>query len=806
MEIPQHQYPSIVMKYKETKNMKPSHFYKNLCILAKRFQSVASSFRLMLILTLLCLTNTTAQVFPVTATPQMIPPYSLKLSEYSTSFSEKLQLNLLLTDVTESNRQVRLKLYIENNAGIAIQSTDAVIGATPILLDGGSPLRLTNIDLQAYFALQNLQGISPQLYGTSLPEGLYQFCFEVYDFFSGRQISRKSCTNVYLVLNDPPFLNLPTRGEQVLIREPQNIIFQWTPRHLNATNVTYEFTLAEIWDTQMDPQAAFLASRPIYQTTTFATTLLYGPTETLLLPDKNYAWRVRAMVSDGISETSVFKNNGYSEIYHFTHTGVCPEPQYILAESKIPTSQKILWQGVDHLRYKIQYRKKNNSSPSGGGREGVWFEGETQNEFTTIHQLEPGTTYSFRVGGQCMDTGGYTYSQIYEFTTPLTATETATYNCGITPEIRITNQDPLPELIQGDIFTAGDFPVTIMEISESNGSSASGWGYIVVPYLLNTKLKVIFSSIQINTDYQLMGGIVETDYDPDWGGMVDITDTIELFLSLEEAFVQALNLDINRDSKKKIKAIAQAMTNGIKNENLPEDLKKEVDEVASRLDDAKTSYDESEEELKKASTPEEKEKAEKKKEQAENQFKEAQQQVAAVQDKIEKFVKQSFDIIKEAMYEIIRDYNDTKVAFEGELVKNQEKLPTSDYELNTNITSTTNTSTSNTEIAGIESLTETTMLSETEKEQIVEYYLSQIKFNRIIVAKVFVEELNTAEGYKQLAIELSKDTKQLATYINEELEKGILSKKELIQEVKKVIYQRIETILFNEIYNYEVAN
>ncbi|WP_271785480.1 hypothetical protein, partial [Aquimarina algiphila] len=153
------------------------------------------------------------------------------------------------------------------------------------------PLRLSNLDLQPYFALQNLRGITPQQYNRPLPEGLYRFCFEAYDPRSGQRISRKSCATVYLVLNDPPFLNIPNRGEQVAMRDPQNIIFQWTPRHLNATNVQYEFTLAELWDDQMDPQAAFLASRPLYQTTTFATTLLYGPGETPLLPDKKYAWR-----------------------------------------------------------------------------------------------------------------------------------------------------------------------------------------------------------------------------------------------------------------------------------------------------------------------------------------------------------------------------------------------------------------------------------------------------------------------------------------------------------------------------------
>ncbi|SHJ48210.1 fibronectin type III domain-containing protein [Aquimarina spongiae] len=493
-----------------------------------------------------------AQVFPVQVSPQLIPPYSLNLSEYATSGSEKLILNLLFTDINESNVQVRIKFFLENNAGLSVQNNDVLVGANPIFLDGGVPLRLTNLDLQANFSFQNLLGISPQQYANPLPEGLYQFCFEVFDVFSGRRISRKTCVPVYLVLNDPPFLNIPNRGEQVLYKEPQNIIFQWTPRNLNATNVSYEFTLAELWDTQMDPQAAFLASRPLYQTTTFATTLLYGPAEPPLLPDKMYGWRVRAIVDDGISETSVFKNDGFSEIHHFLYTGICAEPAAILAEAKNPTTEKIYWQGIDHKLYDIQYRKKN-------GNTSTWFNAGTQNQYTTIYNLEPGTTYEFRVGGQCLQDGPLTYSQVYEFTTTLPGSENETvYNCGITPEIEITNQESIQQLVINETFTAGDFPVTIKAITEGNTTytttipkepdedenpteienenqglaqekTFSGWGYIVVPYLNDTRIKVSFNNIKINTDYQLIDGKVETDYDQKWGGLASVNEILDVF-------------------------------------------------------------------------------------------------------------------------------------------------------------------------------------------------------------------------------------------------------------------------------------
>ncbi|WP_025740913.1 hypothetical protein [Aquimarina pacifica] len=510
-----------------------------------------------------------AQVFPVQVTPQMIPPYSLKLSEYSTLNSEKLILNLILSDIAEPTRQVRLKLYIENNAGLSVQSTDVVIGANPIFIDGGVPLRLSNSDLQSYFLLENLVGITPQQYSSTLPEGLYRFCFEVYDVLSGLRISRKSCATAYLVLNDPPFLNIPLEGEYVSFKDPQNIIFQWTPRHLNATNVSYEFTLTELWDNQMDPQAAFLASQPLFQTTTFATTLLYGPTETPLLEDKMYGWRVRAMVNGGISETSVFKNDGYSEIYYFTYTGDCPEPEQIISEASDTTTEKIYWQGVNHIQYDVQYRKKGNTGTNN------WFNGGTINEYTTIYNLEPNTSYEFRVGGQCIENGPYTYSQIYEFTTIHPEDDETMYNCGITPEIVIANQDPLQQLVANETFMAGDFPVTVKEVTSGNGSyemfdpekentnqeletpvnelsetsfgsqdkTYSGWGFIEVKYLNDTRIKVSFENIKINTDYQLIDGVVKTDYDKNWGGLVSVDEVLEPF----EGDNDLRNIDLDYD-------------------------------------------------------------------------------------------------------------------------------------------------------------------------------------------------------------------------------------------------------------------
>ncbi len=472
---------------------------------------------------------------PVRVTAQMIPPYSVKLSDYATANSDRLIVNLLLGDVNEFNRQVLLKVAIRGNTGFEARSTPVVIGANPIRLDGGIPTRLSNIDLRPYFELENLVGLTPQQYSQPMPSGLYQFCFEVYDFLTGRLISNQRCATAYIVLNDPPFLNLPLKGENIEIRDPQNIIFTWTPRHINATNVAYEFTLAEIWDTRVDPQAAFLASRPLYQTTTRATTLLYGPTETPLLPDKTYAWRVRAIVTDGISELSLFKNNGYSEIYHFNYTKECTAPQFVLAKNSTYNSTEVFWQGIEHSEYQVQYRKKN-------GNNSGWFDLNAYVEQTTIHGLEANTTYEYRVGGKCGYNGGYTYSRIFEFTTGIRGQEKE-FNCGVTPADHIANKDPLPQLGVNETFTAGEFPVTVKSVEGSNGNF-SGWGYITVPYFADTRIRIEFTNIQLNTAYQLVAGVLVTSYDPDWNDVDSIEDEIavveELITTVSNTIEQLL--------------------------------------------------------------------------------------------------------------------------------------------------------------------------------------------------------------------------------------------------------------------------
>ena len=90
--------------------------------------------------------------------------------------------------------------------------------------------------------------------------------------------------------------------------------------------------------------------------------------------------------------------------------------------------------------------------------------------------------------------------------------DTATVNCGvISPEISITNRTPIQALNQGDLIMASGFPVKLTKVT--GGGSFSGEGYVTIPMLGQLNVKVRFSGIQVNTERQLFGGVIETTYD-----------------------------------------------------------------------------------------------------------------------------------------------------------------------------------------------------------------------------------------------------------------------------------------------------
>ena len=518
----------------------------------------------------------------------------------------------------------------------------------------------------------------------------------------------------------------------------------------------------------------------MYQETTFAPTLLYGPANIQLIEGKTYGWQVRAFVSDGISETSVFRNNGYSEIYHFRYVGNCDPPQFILSEAQNSQVVDIAWQASDHLKYNIQYRKEGFSDAD-------WFSQLAYNNTLTIRNLEPGVTYEFRVGGECTFNGGFAYSGIHEFIMP-TESETAYYNCGVPPSIEITNQTPLPSLRQQDTFTAGDFPVVVVETSGSNGNF-SGWGYTTLPFLENlkdvidainvitkdengegginigkyTRIKVEFKDVGINTDYQLISGVVKTSYDPDWGGLVNVDEVIDdIVQTFEEILNVLINIGIDSETSENINNLTDMLSEQA-SEELPESLVTNVQEAANQLSEAKEKYDEAIQNGDDSAAAE-----------AANEFEEAQDNLKDAQKEQEKFIKTYTEIIRLALKEIVKESN--KNLQEG--LDTYAETTLTEQEINQYELTTTDLNTLD------------DILGETTTNESNEVLKERFEYEVWNTLNFIAKSLQTEEGTEQLGKLLQKEGQKLGIYVYQRLEEEE-KRKIIVDEVKQLIVEGV---------------
>ncbi len=261
-----------------------------------------------------------AQTYPIDAQAILIPPYSLDLSSYQVDQSQNLMLNLTLNDPTEPFWDVRLRLTISNN-GTEILQTSPGFDPSPLRLNQFATITYTGFELSEYLAFENLVGINGYTYDGTLPEGLNSFCFEVVDYNRpGIVLSRKACASGYAVLNDPPFPNLPTCGEDVSFQQAQNITFNWMPMHYGSpnpvTNFEYEFTLVRV-ESGYNEFEAMESATPIHQETTTNTTLILQ--DPILEGGYTYAWRVQVVDAFTGDPLTSFKNDGYSVVCTFSY-------------------------------------------------------------------------------------------------------------------------------------------------------------------------------------------------------------------------------------------------------------------------------------------------------------------------------------------------------------------------------------------------------------------------------------------------------------------------------------------------------
>jgi hypothetical protein len=437
-----------------------------------------------------------SQTYPVTVNSQLIPPYSLYLSDYANPENEKLFVSLLFNDANIPTYNVKLQLTIEG-VGIKIQSKpDGYYPA--IALTSGMMERLSGADLAPYFDPNNLifQGITKEQYqkNASLPEGIYKFSIQVYDYERNKVISNKSVSQAWIVLNDPPRIVTPTCQSQIRVLYPQNIIFQWLPMHLTSPNASftteYHFRLVQIMPIGRNPNDAMLSSPPIFEAVTDNSTLYYGISETQLIPGQQYAWRVQAKDKGG---KDLFKNNGYSEVCMFTYGDPCKAPVNIKAEVQSPQTAKISWdQMFGPQSFIVQYREKGTST---------WYKNEAFQSSTEIKGLSANKQYEYQIQSTC-DPVESEFSPLDTFSTRVSS---EFKDCGVTVnKPTVDNTTNLELLFPNDVLYVDGFQVRVTSATGTNGIF-TGTGVAYIPFL-NTYILTAFNNISVNRKYEVYKG------------------------------------------------------------------------------------------------------------------------------------------------------------------------------------------------------------------------------------------------------------------------------------------------------------
>ncbi len=343
------------------------------------------------------------QLFPVNATFLVYPPYPVYLNDYANSLNSSFELRLLLRDIELGSRQVTLKIQLNQQSGNSIQSRYPAVGVPIIELVSGVPVILKQADLAPYFQPQNLN-LSPNAYSQPLPEGIYTIAVTVYDLLTGKQLSSvQPSAPFWVVISDPPLLNLPVNNGFVVEQSPQNLLFQWTPRTKQATSVEYDFTLTELIGVtgfSGNLQNLFLAQPPYFTTTTPTTSFLYGPAYPPLIRGRIYGYRVRAKAKRGLEDIGIFRNDGYSEVHFFMY-GYENQPPFNESADWNKTLSLSWEDNILHDNFLVRYREKGSLT---------WLErkiaGQQAKYGAAYRLLMPEMldtkTYEYQIGGVSM--------------------------------------------------------------------------------------------------------------------------------------------------------------------------------------------------------------------------------------------------------------------------------------------------------------------------------------------------------------------------------------------------------------------
>ncbi|MBC7390453.1 MAG: fibronectin type III domain-containing protein [Opitutaceae bacterium] len=360
---------------------------------------------------LLCSFQGIAQfTYPVETRMVVTQPYPSILSDFGSP--GKVTGFLTLNDPNRSGLKVKVRLHIvSNDQGVSIitkPNRELIIEEG---LSAGIPYPLTNIS--SLFNLNDLdiKPVGLLNNGGKLPEGMYFFNLEVFEAVSGKdQVlsnTRFGSQMVWITINEPPFLNFPVNNKTIVPIIPQNIVFQWTPRHIQSLNssegVSYNFYLVQVGPGQNANQAMQSNTSPRLEIKGLPYPYYnYSQLDFILKEGNQYAWQVQ-VISNGKDE---FKYNGLSEVFSFYYLSLCPKPslpaivQGTIADLKWSAALNISADNATQS-YSIQYRFSGSSSAWQIYSYDVNSQSGSQNFTQPLNMLEAGKSYDVQIKTVC---------------------------------------------------------------------------------------------------------------------------------------------------------------------------------------------------------------------------------------------------------------------------------------------------------------------------------------------------------------------------------------------------------------------
>jgi hypothetical protein len=459
------------------------------------------------LLLLLAAHGVRAQSYPVQISVQLIPPFSGYLPDYAAPGNDNLRIYITLLDFSQPAYNVKLKFSVSGN-NVSIRSKPWYFDG-PFTLEPGVPLMLTGSDLAGMLSAAHLDysGITSAQYNQSkvLPEGFYTLTVTAYDFANPLpiQVSNEATTQAWMMLCDPPLINLPACGSEVPVSGVQFVAFSWTPLNLSspatASGTEYLFELWEVMPPSSTPGNVVASTAPIYTLTTNLTLLTYGITEPPLQVGWTYVWRIRAYDLEG---RALFRNNGYSQICTFTYgnnSELLGNLANLTLSAQVLTHRqaRCTWDSTSvYASYHLEFRKVNTPN---------WFPVNTTSAHARITSLEPLTQYEAQVHGISPSGSDGPWSNIVTFTTPAQAV----LNCGeASPPPAQQNFAPLTQATTGMIWQVGQFEMIVTQLTNLSSPNGlySGLGKMIMP--LGITLNVSFTNIQIGIDQVMYAGEV----------------------------------------------------------------------------------------------------------------------------------------------------------------------------------------------------------------------------------------------------------------------------------------------------------